>query len=99
MASIGVSSLVRGNAVPAVHNCISHLRARPAARLNHAFAARATSYNAAEMEELSRLAAAQKNSMDEYLELKQFLLKRTQRSAGFLALYMLLAVSGRVRLL
>ena len=35
-------------------------------------------------------------TMEEYLELKQFLLRRTQRAAGFVSLYILLAVSGEV---
>lgn len=34
--------------------------------------------------------------MEEYLELKQFLLRRTQRAAGFVTLYILLVVSGEV---
>ena len=38
-------------------------------------------------------------TMEEYLELKQFLLRRTQRSAGFITLYLLLTVSGEVRCL
>lgn len=40
---------------------------------------------------------AEQDSMDEYLALKQFLLKRTQRSAGFLTIYILLAIGDRVR--
>lgn len=35
-------------------------------------------------------------TMEEYLELKQFLLRRTQRAAGFVTLYILLVVSGEV---
>lgn len=42
-------------------------------------------------DELSR-----EKSMEEYMELKQFLLRRTQRAAGFVTLYILLVVSGEV---
>eukprot|EP00892_Ulva_mutabilis_P003422 jgi/Ulvmu1/1451/UM011_0181.1 len=37
-------------------------------------------------------------TMEEYLELKQFLLRRTQRSAGFVTVYLLLTVSGEAAL-
>jgi hypothetical protein len=41
---------------------------------------------------------AQRDSMEEYLELKQWLLKRTQRSAAFLTIYILLTIGDRVLL-